>query len=129
MASQKDNKFIFIEETNKYAKTLEEINSDWRNNLDDEMVASLLELVRGIDRLLTKPVGRSRVIEKNIVLSKETCSLEKEKKPQTIEFDVGVHLPKNFKTPLPPLNEKNCPGLREQLKDYKPAIVNPKKKK
>lgn len=125
MAPKKDSA-RFIEETIKYTKSIEEISSNWRTNLDDEMVASLLDLVRGIDRLLT-PVGGSRVTEKAISLPKEPSL--KEKKPKTIEFDIGVHLPMNFKTPVPPLNEKNCPGLRELRKDYKPVIVNPKKKK
>lgn len=95
-------------------------------------MASLLELVKGIDQLLTKQEGGSETKEKSKSVNKEKDSKKAEKnvkQAKVIEFDIGTHLPRNFSHQIIPLNEKNCPGLMEVREDYKPVPVVQKKRK
>lgn len=102
--------------------------------MDDNVVASLLELVKGIDQLLTKQEGSSETKEKSKAVNKDKDSKKPAKngngkQAKVIEFDIGTHLPRNFSHPIIPLNEKNCPGLMEVRDDYKPVPVLQKKRK
>lgn len=123
MAARKDTATRFVEETTKYTKSVREMRS---SQLDPDVVASLLQLVKGIDHLLTKS-GDKELKEKDAA-PVEKKPVKKSKQPKAIEFDIGVHLPKNYNTPVIPLNGKNCPGLTERRQNYKTTPATQKKK-
>lgn len=107
----------FLEETDKYTKTLE--NLKITSKLPESAVQSLLKLVRGIDGLLT----RQDQPKDNVKQVKDKVPVKKAKQ---VEFDVATHRPKNFDTPIIPL-DKNCPGLNERG-DFR-TVAGPAKKR
>lgn len=103
-----------MEETKRYSQLVDQLKKDTRGDLleNKEIVIGLLNLVKGIDQLLlTKTTNNSQDGAPDIPTPTPAPSSSSGPSKKVVEFDVGIHLPKNFKTPAITLNKHNCPGL------------------
>lgn len=127
MAQRKEELRQFLEETAKYTETIEKLGT---SRLTEDAVQSLLKLVRGIDSLLTRQdQAKDNGLQLHQPVKEKVPAKKAKQKQLQVEFDVGIHKPKNFNTPLIPLDKKNCPGLNETRADFRTHPAPAKKRK